>query len=369
MSSGLALALLITVSSLAALLSAAIAAYSLVRSRFVTEGLEEEVNKLRKWLNESAVYLNGLPATNARKKNLILYSALKLYSEEKYAKAIPALRDASLLATEDDERCAFLNLVGLSQIKGGNLLDAEKTFLEMIVLAENKELDEALAAALGNMGYIYFVQSDLSQALDFLQKALKIDEETKNLRGQARDLGYIGKAYFALAEQKKVFNNYKKAFEHYEKALKIHEETDYREGQARELGNIGGFYLAIGDSRKALDYYEKALDVAAEIDNLELQFNHLNGLAIINKTLKNDSKALACYEKSLRIAERMPDPGIKAGTLAKMGALCIEMRNYKYALDCFQKARDIYAKTGPADKVDACNSSITLARQSLNGHL
>lgn len=365
MSSGLAVALIIIIGGLAALLSAAVIAYSVVRSRFVSRGLKGEIGKLKKALKGPAVYLDGLQATNERRKNVILYSALRLYRDKKYGKAAPALEDALLLAANDNERCSVLNLAGLCRVKDGAAGDAEKTFLEMTATAQRAELDEALAPALGNIGNIYFTLGELAKALEFLQKALKIDEEKGRLEGEAWNLGSIGRVYFALAEQKKVFDYYKKALEHYQKALKIDEKTGCLKGQARELGNIGAYFLAFGDLQKGLEYYGKALDLSVKINDLRLQARHLDALGIIHKTQDNPAEAIRCYEKALKIAESIGTPGTRAGTLANIGALWVQMGDNKFALEHFQKALDIYTRIRAKDKIAFCEGSMARIRQKL----
>lgn len=365
MSNGLALALIIAASGLAALLSAAMIVYSIMRSRTLSTELHKEIAAIKKRLDAPDVYLGGLPESNGRKKNIILFSALRLFEDGKYASALAALGDVLPLVSDDKERCSLENLAGLCRARCGAIRDAEKTFLDVVATAQRNGLDAALAPALGNLGAICFTLGELERSLEYLQKALKIDEQAGRQKAQARELGSIGSVYFALAEQKKVFGHYQKAHEYYKRALKINEEIKDIEGQARELGSISAYYLAIGDSAKGLDFCEKALEAAERIENFELEVSQLNGLGIIYKTLERREEALACFEKALKKADHSGKPETKASTLANIGALYAHMGNNRQALDYFLKARVIYTRIGAAEKIAVCESNISRARRKL----
>ncbi|MCK4334511.1 tetratricopeptide repeat protein, partial [candidate division WOR-3 bacterium] len=195
MNSSLAMILMAIIGGLATLLGVAIAVYSLIQSRFVKVKLQSEIHKLKESLKEGFLYLDGLPEVSGRKKNVILYSGMKHYREYKYSKAISAFTDALMLASDDSERCAILNLIGLSQRKSGATRDAEQTFLKMIDIAEQAKLDEALSVALGNTGVVYHTLGEPHKALEYYQKSLEIAKQIGNLEVQANQLGNIGNVY------------------------------------------------------------------------------------------------------------------------------------------------------------------------------
>ena len=79
---------------------------------------------------------------------------------------------------------------------------------------ENKS---GITIALGNIGNVYSNQGDISKALEYYLKALKVSQETGDRNNTSIWLADIGIVYF---EQ----GSYLKALEYYFKALKIEKE-------------------------------------------------------------------------------------------------------------------------------------------------
>ncbi|TET22092.1 MAG: tetratricopeptide repeat protein, partial [Candidatus Stahlbacteria bacterium] len=157
----------------------------------------------KKKLGEPMPYLDGLTKLHPKKKNILLNEALKARKQYKHETAIMKFKLLLGQASDDSERCAILNLIGASQIRSSDYKNAEQTFLEMITIAEQAKLDEALSAALGNIGLVYRTLGEPRKALDYHQKALEIDEKIGSLEGQANQLGNIGIVYEALGEPRK----------------------------------------------------------------------------------------------------------------------------------------------------------------------
>jgi tetratricopeptide (TPR) repeat protein len=59
--------------------------------------------------------------------------------------------------------------------------------------------------------------------------------------------------------------NYAKAMDYYFKALKINDELGDKRGQAANLTNLGNLFSNQGNYAKALEYYFKALKIDEEI--------------------------------------------------------------------------------------------------------
>jgi len=231
--------------------------------------------------------------------NIIGYG-LKAYEEYEYDKAIAYFSAAMELTTEKDTlvRLTLLNLKGINQYKSGATRDAEQTFLEIIRIAEQAKLDEALSLALNNIGNVYYTFGKPHKALDYFQKALRINEKIGKLQGQAINLGNIGIVYRTLGEPRK-------ALGYYEKALVFHKKIGSLEGQAQDLGNIGNVYRTLGKPHKALDYFQKALRINEKIGKLQGQAINLGNIGNVYNTLGESRKALECYEQARAIFVRI----------------------------------------------------------------
>jgi len=87
------------------------------------------------------------------------------------------------------------------------------------------------------------LKGDYPKALDYLLRALKIDEEQKNKTGIASRLGSIGSVYWNQGD-------YEKALDHYLKALKMNEELGDEKGVATNLGNMGSVFIQQSELKK-----------------------------------------------------------------------------------------------------------------------
>jgi len=56
------------------------------------------------------------------------------------------------------------------------------------------------------------------------------------------------------------------ALNYYERALKVNKKIGCKEGIATNLGNIGLIYITLGKSEDALKYYQEALEVMVAIN-------------------------------------------------------------------------------------------------------
>ncbi|MBA7624577.1 Photosystem I assembly protein Ycf3 [subsurface metagenome] len=186
-------------------------------SRKQIEALREEIRMLKEGQKEFGIYLNGIPKVRERKK-VIRYSAgIRAMREYDYTEAISKFQEVLDLETDDSERCALLNLIGESQIRSSAYKDAEQTFLEMIRIAEKAKIEEALAAAYGNIGLVYKTLGEPKRALEYDQRALEIAEKVGNPKIQAIALGNIGNTYLGLEQFKEALSYLQRAREIYVK--------------------------------------------------------------------------------------------------------------------------------------------------------
>lgn len=200
-----------------------------------------------------------------------------------------------------------------------------------------------LASALNNIGYLATNHGDVSKALIFYQKSLKIQEEIRNKSGIANTLNNIGI----------IFNNQgdlPKALDCYHKSLKIFEEIltqsknpeeikDLKKGISYSLGNIGQIYLTQGEVSKTLDFYFRALKIREELKDIKgisQSFNNIgfafyyNGDPACKSSKENcikesKIKALEYFLKSLKLREEINDKRGIAVSLSNIGGVYADL--------------------------------------------
>jgi tetratricopeptide (TPR) repeat protein len=209
-----------------------------------------------------------------------------------------------------------------------NLLEAEK-----IYLAENR--NDEMAENLNQLGLVYYDMRQPDLALEKHEQALKIYEQSGNLKGIAYAYGCLGRMH-----EKK--SDYPVALEYQTRALEYYEKVNDKLGRATILENIGSIYEDLEDFPKARSYYENALALNRETgDSLSMIVN-LNNLADgFRKTGKND-EAIELSGQALQLALRLKDKDQISSAYKDLGKVYNQAGRYQEAYLNLEKGRVLY---------------------------
>jgi tetratricopeptide (TPR) repeat protein len=118
------------------------------------------------------------------------------------------------------------------------------------------------AIDLGNLGRAYADLGETRKAIDFYEQALTLDREFGDRMGEAIDLEDIGYAFFN-------FEEYEKASENYQKAILFADQISFPKTQQNARLRLAESYLIQNDLSNARDTVEPALqfDVAQNNHN------------------------------------------------------------------------------------------------------
>ena len=209
------------------------------------------------------------------------------------------------------------------------------------------------------LGELEYSMGKYTQCVITHKKALQISlkfgkKDKKNMMDIAMDYTNIGTGLDALGK-------YKNAIKHYEKSIKIVSEISEKKGNDPEIAmhynNIGVSYERWGQYDKALEFSLKALKVHRF--NFEFDFDtnpktaiRFNNLGSVHRSRKEYSKAIAYYQDALKIdtfnfgenhslvALRFTNLGItyqKMGQLQTAKEYCEKALNIFLSLDDFKE--------------------------------
>ncbi|KAK3706423.1 hypothetical protein QZH41_018638 [Actinostola sp. cb2023] len=205
------------------------------------------------------------------------------------------------------------------------------------------ETNGSAAAALNNLGGIFYKLGQYDEAKTHFEKALVIDETAygESHPSIATTLNNLGLIFYELGQ-------YAEAKTHYEKALVIY-KTAYGENHpliAPPLNNLGLTFYELGQYDEAKTHYEKALviDKTAYGENHPSIATILNNLGLTFNKLGQYDEAETHYEKALVICKTAygeNHPSI-ATTLNNLGQTCYELGQYDEAKTHYEKALAIY---------------------------
>ncbi len=151
--------------------------------------------------------------------------------------------------------------------------------------------------ALQNCGYLEFIRSDFSEALDKINRARTIAKKIKNKEWEARACRKLGDVYH-------ISGNYEKARSYYEEALKLLEGINLPQLDAVLFLGIGNQSVYLNQYERAVEAYEKGVDKFDELSDkrgmascyYNASYSHIK-LHTTNNAIEDAEAAATIYEE------------------------------------------------------------------------
>jgi tetratricopeptide (TPR) repeat protein len=247
------------------------------------------------------------------------------------------------------ENAAFLVEMGNLSLRRNDYRRAEEMFnrayaIRKKLLRENHPL---IARSLSNLAAIFFLTSNIKEAIEYNEKALSIDRESFN--GDhiliSEDLGYLGKNYEAIGE----LDN---ALKHFNQALKMQERLFFPVVKHPKIADtwwsIGSVYDKKHHYERALDYFIKALQISEE--TLPCGHQQIIKLfsSIVNTHIgkeKFDDAFKFCKTKLDKYQQHLEPEHSGIGKIWKlMGDIAFKCNDYEDAFKYFQQALKLFRR-------------------------
>ena len=269
---------------------------------------------------------------------IILFSLLVFINAEYYSQYAPdqkreidSLEQLLVTAGEDTIKIGLRFQIGeIGWIFRTSYWDSISN--DCVILLEKKGIGDqekrvyrkSLGATFNNTGFIYNNQGNVSQALKYFFRSLKIYEELKNEKGVARASNNIGLIYH---EQ----GNIPMALKYYHKALKLREEIGNKPGIANSLNNIGFIYESQENVPMALMYLNRSLSIYEELKDKQGIASSSNSIAAIEQRQGQIEKARMLHEQALVIQEEIGDKDGEAHSLNSISEIALIQGDIKLA--------------------------------------
>lgn len=241
------------------------------------------------------------------------------------------LAERKLTNSEGDAKKFYLIIKASATGNRGYLFDehgdktqALKHYFLSMQLYDQAGDELGKASILSNIGVILTNQGDYQDALDYLNKSLKIKR-----KHHSNDLA---KSYLNIGVVYEKQNKGVQALEYYQKALSFARKLAVNNDIATALNNIGSYYYHVDQYdtsvvflKEAKHYFELDGDdsgVAWAMANIGNSYFHLNQL---------DSAYLYCVNANL-IAERLNIPELTQSVAEKLAKLYAKNEDWKNAL-------------------------------------
>jgi tetratricopeptide (TPR) repeat protein len=165
-------------------------------------------------------------------------------------------------------------------------------------------------------------------------------EVSRKLQAKKEEAHFLDNlAYLHSAKEEK-----DKALEYLGKALTLQENVGDTDGQSFTLTGIGAVYLAKGEKDKALEYLHQALGLRAGKNKYD-EACTLNYIGLAYSDLGKKDEALEYYEKALFLRKEVKDQDGEANTLYNMGLLLFgDMSRRQEGMEMVEQALDLFIK-------------------------
>lgn len=186
-------------------------------------------------------------------------------------------------------------------------------------------------------GFLYYLNGDTKQALDYLQKSLALRGGTENTPELAETIIAIGWVHVNST------GKYELALEYFQRSLAIGEELGNNMTIAHSQSRIGAYYFYIRNYESALSYCEKSLALYQELDNKFLIVSRcLHNIALIYRAKEEYSLALDYLQQALDFSEELGHKFDVALAGSNIGWLHFIRGELDLALDFFQRSLRLF---------------------------
>jgi DNA-binding SARP family transcriptional activator len=242
----------------------------------------------------------------------------------------------------------------------GNSTVAMDGFLKALQVFETLgEYDDRIGA-LENLSLIHRREGRLQKAREYLDKALQICLQAKDL-DKENDLWYIAGG---LDWQT---GKYQAALEAFQQALQISEQTGDRYGEAYAMLNLSITYSSLGDCARALDYASRAEGCFMQLENQAGQGTVKRQLGRIHQALNNREQARKYLEEALHISQEVQNPREQGECLRALGRAYLAWGEADRTLEYLQQALALAQQSNspyPLARVTLVEVLLTLGKTS-----
>ncbi len=270
---------------------------------------------------------------------LLLTIEISVFAQKYGQGAIDSLQ-INLETSKPDTNRVWL-IYGIAVEYQGIDADSAMAYAEQgLALSEELDYKKGISSFYNCIGVIHVNNSNLEEALKYLEKSYEINLEIGNTPKVISNLINMGVLYQNLGD-------FSTSQDYNLKALKIAEkEKDNDKYVALILTNIGNVYSYEKDYDKALSYHKQSLEKYAKLGNYEGLGLVTNKIANIYHNMDDLMEAEKFYNQSLSFYQKIGNRTGEAVTLSQLGLLFID-EDMDTHLDYLFKAQAIFDDTNP----------------------
>lgn len=256
----------------------------------------------------------------------------RFLKEKKHPPLENALHDANLCleqakeiadAREEARALKHLGLLHLNRVH-----DYEKAmtfFIMALSIEDSLNFNSQRVLTYVAIARVFEVVGDYYKSAQFLEQALRINEDDMDINALAMILNSLGKVNASLGKVEEAFGNY-------EQVLRYRQDID-KQFEAEALFNLGHLYTLQAKYSSALQTHKKALAITRQLGDQYTEARSLNDIGVLYGLMGNDEKSMANHLVALDIRQALDDKGGLAESYNNIGRLYLKLKDRHKAIE------------------------------------
>ncbi|HCW08951.1 MAG TPA: hypothetical protein DGG95_16470 [Cytophagales bacterium] len=211
-------------------------------------------------------------------------------------------------------------------------------------LATKIQFSKGYGRALRCEAIPFLFKGDHKKAVELLEQANAIAEQTNDLKG-------IGDSKTALGAIYRNEGDYEKAMGYFSGALNVKKKINDLQGVGTLLNNMGVIYFDIHDFEKALEYYQQAYDLQRKLNDEPGMGRSLTNLGQAHQALRKFNQALIDFKKALQVVEAAGDKRGLTLVYSSLATIYTETHKLDSAKEFLVKGEAICNELGFKDRL------------------
>ena len=243
---------------------------------------------------------------------------------------------AAIALGDVDDFGLMLANIGRQRFFNGEVMEAIEWLQRAMRIFDERDMLMAMAYGHTDLGTSFRVLEEPRQALDHFWLAFEAAAQLGDPRSLVPAYMNLGSAYLSL-------NNFERAVEHHRKALRVALRLGDEQLVASAHNNLGLAMEGMAMYAEAQRAYESALTVFLRNRDEAGMSTCYNNLGSVSYARNEFAAALDWYEKDLELSDLRGAWMDKAATLHNLGHVALEQGNYEQATEYFVRSRELYA--------------------------
>lgn len=223
---------------------------------------------------------------------------------------------------------------------------------EALTLATTKNYEAGIGRSLLWQGRVYYYKDEYPIAIKYLEKS-------QAFLKRVSDKGNLAFNFFALGEIHRIRGDYVQALIAYDQAIKLTENSENLKCTSSYYASIGRVHLDRNEAETAMPYFRKALKQKQSINDETGISNIFTCMGMTYEMLDDLDSSLFYHEKALQIRKAFKNERTIAGSEYNIGGILIKLKRYDQAETALQLAIENFSKLD--EKTGVIISSLRLA--------